>query len=408
MEQKTRIVILGAGYGGMMTAIRLAGKTKKQAVEITLVNALEHFIERLKLHEAAMGGTGYQHAIDDLLDGTGVKFVRGWVTALDAEAHQVTVETQMGTQDIAYDKLVYALGSVVDQDSVAGVREYTYVFNPYGAHSTDDLRLKLNELAASSAKVVFVGGGATGIEGAAQLRAIYPDVKVSLVTQGQFGAFKGERIRKHFQQAFETQGIPYHELAEVVEVRENELILQDERRIEFDVCVWSGGFKATPIARDAGLSVNERGQILVDAMLRSVSHPDIFAVGDAAESIEDLGTPIRMSVFCAMVMGGHTAKNLAAMLRGKALKPLSFAYYGQGIALGPNDGVGFLTFPADKVIGPVYRGWLGVSIRAFFVWFLLFTLRMEKRIPGFFFWLGKGRYAAVQRKREREQARVSV
>ena len=116
------------------------------------------------------------------------------------------------------------------------------------------------------------------------------------------------------------------------------------------------------------------------------------------------GAPNRMSVFNALVMGAHTADNLNAALRGRPQKPLSFAYYGQAITLGPKDAVGFLTYPADKAIGPFYRGRTAVNLRNFFVWFLTFSLKIERRIPGFFFWLGKGRYAAAKRRSQPSSA----
>ena len=106
---------------------------------------------------------------------------------------------------------------------------------------------------------------------------------------------------------------------------------------------------------------------------------------------------LRMSLLTAVTMAAHAADNLSHHLKGKAQRPLSFAYYGQGIALGPNDAVGFNAFPADKPIGPIFRGRLAVWIRAFFVWLILYILEVERRWPGFYFWLGQGRYAATKR-----------
>jgi hypothetical protein len=92
-------------------------------------------------------------------------------------------------------------------------------------------------------------------------------------------------------------------------------------------------------------------------------------------------------------MGAHAADNLVSRLKDQPQKPLSFAYYGQGIAMGPDDAVGFAGYPAEAVTGPILRGRLGVWVRNFFVWLLFFILDVERRWPGFYFWLGKGRYA---------------
>jgi hypothetical protein len=77
-----------------------------------------------------------------------------------------------------------------------------------------------------------------------------------------------------------------------------------------------------------------------------------------------------------------------AHIKGKTPQPLSFAWYGQAIALGPKDAVGFATYPADVPIGPVYRGKTAVAMRNFFVWFLKAVLECERRFPGFLFWNG--------------------
>jgi len=91
-------------------------------------------------------------------------------------------------------------------------------------------------------------------------------------------------------------------------------------------------------------------------------------------------------------MGAHTADNLSAAQRGKAERPFSYSTYGQAVALGPRDAVGFATFPNDRAVGPIYRGMLAVRLRAFFVWFLVVALELERRFPGFFLWFGKRRY----------------
>ncbi len=401
---KERILIIGGGYAGMMAAIRLAGKTRRLPVEITLVNAVDVFVPRLRLHEYATDQPVPFTPIAQLLRGTGVNFVQGRVTALQPASQSVMIQSEGGDQSLPYDYLVYALGSSVDQSTVPGVSEHAYVFNLAGPLAAPALKEKLDTLRNAKARVVVIGGGATGIEGATQLRGFYPNFQVQLITEGEFGAFKGSRVQRHFRQAFDQQGIPIHEHTPVQAVAADAVVTIDGVRIPFDVCLWAGGFRALPMAREAGLRVNEKDQILVDPLLRSVSHPTIYAVGDAAMTTEYHGAPNRMSVFTALVTGAHGADNLNALLRGRQQKPLSFAYYGQGIALGPDDAVGFMTYPADEAAGPIFRGRTAVSIRNFFVWFLTFSLQIERRVPGFFLWLGKGRYAAAKRRAQQQSA----
>jgi NADH dehydrogenase FAD-containing subunit len=179
-------------------------------------------------------------------------------------------------------------------------------------------------------------------------------------------------------------------------------VVLDSSRIQANVIIWAGGFSASPIARQAGMRVNAQNQMLVDPYLRSLSHPNIYAVGDVAYPVEEPGVPMRMSLFTALVSGAQAAENIAAELKGNSPKPLSFVWYGQGIALGPQDAVGFSTYPADVAWRLIFRGTVAVKIRNFFIWYLGTVLEMERRIPGFFFWNGKQRYAKQQRRQKRQ------
>jgi NADH dehydrogenase FAD-containing subunit len=169
-----------------------------------------------------------------------------------------------------------------------------------------------------------------------------------------------------------------------------------------DIIIWAGGFVASPLAREAGLQVNGQNQVLVDPYLRSLSHPNIYAAGDAAYPVEEPGVPTRMSLFTALVSGAQAAENIAAEIKGKAPQPLSFVWYGQGIALGPHDAVGFATYPRDMAWPLILRRILAVKIRNFFVWYLGAALELERRIPGSFYWNGKGRYAQQKRRQKQE------
>lgn len=121
------ILILGAGYAGMAATIGLAGRLKgRDDVHITLVNPQTRFTERLRLHQIASGQTLADLQIPEQLVGTGVDFVKGWVTGLDADTHTVRID-DMST--LRYDTLVYALGSVADTAVVPGVDEFAYTLN---------------------------------------------------------------------------------------------------------------------------------------------------------------------------------------------------------------------------------------------------------------------------------------
>jgi NADH dehydrogenase len=181
----------------------------------------------------------------------------------------------------------------------------------------------------------------------------------------------------------------------VTEVRPTEVITDQNHTIACDVCVWSGGLRTLPLAHDAGLATDPQGRIFVDANLRSISHAHILAVGDAAHPIAPTGAPYRMSAFAALVTGAYAADAVMAQRAERPLAPFSFSTFGQGIAIG-RGGVGFLTYPDDRQSLFILRGRSAYHVRNFFVWLVSYVLKLERSVPGSFFWLGRRRVSWQQ------------
>jgi len=392
----TKIVVAGAGYAGVMSSLRLAGKTRQLPVDVTLINVADEFVERPRLHEVAAGHPPARRPLAQMLKGSGVRFQQGFVRSLEPDRRRLTVDTEGGSRKLAYNYLVYALGSSVDHASVPGADEHAYRLDATGPQSAEPLYRRLSVLTGGEGRVVVVGSGATGIEAAAEIADCFPGARVSIVTRGAFGAFKNRRVQAYMRKAMARLGVEVVEHAPVTAVRADSLIIADGPPIPFEVCVWAAGFRANPLGHQAGLDVNERDQILVDACLRSISHPTIYAVGDAAQPIRRVGAPMRMALFTALVTGAHAADNLSRLLHDESQEPLGFSYYGQGIALGRRDAVAFASYPDDEPVGPMYTGRLALALRGFFVWLILRLLMVERWWPGFFFWPGRGRAREVE------------
>lgn len=401
MENKRQVVVLGAGYAGLLATVRLAGKMRKQDVAIALVNGSDLFVERLRLHQYAANQPVAARPISDVLNGTGVAFVRGIATHIDAARHEVIVERGAERQRLTYDKMIYALGSTIERDSVPGVREYAYTLTPSGIRSAVDLRQVLPSVNAQGGRLLVIGGGATGIEAAAEFAASYPNLNVQLITRGAFGLFLNKPIATYMRQSLNCLGVTIRDHTTVTQIEPTRAVTAAGATITYDLCLWTGGFTVPTLAREAGLAVNERGQVLIDPFMRSISHPDIFAVGDAAYPVEDPGVRVRMAALTAVIMGAHGADSLAVVLKGKPPQPFSFAYLGQAVALGPHNAIAINNYPDDKPKRPYLTGRVGYEGREFFVRLLADLPNIEKRLPGATVWLGKGRYAAAKRQAKR-------
>ncbi|MFI6598527.1 NAD(P)/FAD-dependent oxidoreductase [Nonomuraea sp. NPDC050536] len=331
----TEILVLGAGYTGMAAAIRLAAKTR---AHITLINASPRFTERLRLHQTAAGEKLADHAIQDVISGTGIDFVQARVRGIDAERHEVTVD---GGRVFGYDKLVYALGAVTDL-SMPGVAEHAFVYNSY--REAERLAVRLGELGGGT--VVVAGGGLTGVESATEIAEAHPELHVVLLSRGRPAAMMGRGARDYLMRAMDRLGIEVRE-GGVTKVLPDGVELSDGEIIPSEATLWTAGTKGLPLAAQAGLTVDAHGRIVVDETLRSVSHPDVYAVGDSAAISQSYGV---MHGTCqgGIPTGLAAAGSIIAVLRGRRPKPFRFGYFHQPLSIGRKDGVIQFTRPDDS------------------------------------------------------------
>jgi len=386
------VIVLGAGYAGLMAALGLSGRNRP--TRIALVSGNEQFVERIRLQEGVSGPVAVRMPpLGDFLAKTKVKFIRGHVETLDAVKRCVRIDADGDTREFTFDRCIYALGSRIDEVSVRGIAEHAYrLDHGSGSRLVGALRSKLEASAGKSVRVVIVGGANTATEAAGEIKATWPTAEVTMISRSRGGDFKkGARLEHVVRAELQRLGVRLIDRQTIVEVRATEVVTAFGDVIPADICVWAGGLRAAPIAREAGLAVDPQDRILVDPTLSSISHAHIVAVGDAANPTAPTGARYRMSAFAAIVSGAYAAKRIVDETRGRKPRPFSFSAYGQGVAIG-RSGVGFFTFPNDSRAYFVLRGPLALRIRNVFVWFLVFVLKLERRYPGSaLFWIGRRR-----------------
>ncbi|MEU9231148.1 NAD(P)/FAD-dependent oxidoreductase [Streptomyces subrutilus] len=350
-----RIVVLGAGYTGAIAAGRLARQLHREDVAITLVNPEPDFVERVRLHQIAAGQELRPRPFAEMFAGTGVRLRLGAVTAVDVDRRTVTVAAANGPagEQLEYDTLVYALGSGWNDGGVPGAAEHAYeVSSRPGA-----LRLR-DRLAAlgAGAPVVVVGGGLTGLEAATEIAEARPDLDVALAVRGALGDWLSEKGRAHLRKVVDGLGITVHEHAAVDAVRADRVTTADGRAVPAEVTVWTTGFAVHPIARATALEVTDRGQIVVDSTMRSVSHPDVYAVGDAAMATGPGDKPLRMSCASGVPMAWQAADAIAARLTGTEVREISIRYAQQCVSLGRKEGLIQFVTADDRAVEKALTG----------------------------------------------------
>jgi NADH dehydrogenase FAD-containing subunit len=322
-----RVVVLGAGYAGV-TAAKLVAKRSGAAV--TLVNDHDRFQERMRNHQLGTGQELRDVPLRDLLKRTGIRLVIDRVVRIDAEERQV--ELAGGTEPIGYDQLVYALGSHADLDAVPGAAEHAT------AVATADHARQLRDRVGGAGTVAVVGGGLTGIEAVAEVAETYPDRTVFLVTSGAPGAMLNERARQHLDRTFARLGVEVVTGA-VAKVARDGLLLEGGDHLDADAVVWTTGFAVPTLAGEAGLAVDDRGRMLVDPTLRSLSHPEVYGVGDAAAARNEDGRELRMGCGPGGITAVVGALAIADRLAGRTPRPLRYHDAAWHLSLGRHDGI---------------------------------------------------------------------
>jgi NADH dehydrogenase FAD-containing subunit len=266
--------------------------------------------------------------------------VRGWVTAVDTDARTVRIDDQAV---LHYDSLVYGLGGVADTASVPGAEEHAYTLS--SRHEAELLADRLAGLDGGT--VVVAGTGLTGVESAAEIAEQYPGLDVVLVGRGVPGSTMDPRAEAYLRSALDRLGVEVRAGVEITKALPDAVELADGGRVGADVLLWTGGTRVSPLAAAAGLEVDERGRVVTDSTLRSVSHPDVYAVGDAAAIRQGYGV-MHGTCQSGMPTGVHAALAIDRALRGKRPRPFRFGYYHTPVSLGRADGVVQFTRPDDS------------------------------------------------------------
>lgn len=349
-DDSGRVLVLGAGYGGLMAALRAADHAT-----VTLVDPSSEFTERVRQHELAAGRPSIGHPLAPLLGRKGVRHVAARATALDTERRTVLTD---GGEELGYDRLVYALGSRTPGPDGHDGRVFT-------SETATHLHMRLQD---GPGRVVVVGGGATGIETATELGGL-TGWEVELVTAGRVGPSLSPKGRAHVREVLRTLGVT---------LREGPAVTPAD--LDADVVVWNASLRpSTELATAAGLTVGTDGRITVDACLRSVSHPDVYAAGDAAGAWTPDAGALRMACATALPVGARAGRNAAADLTGREARPLRFRYQAQVLSLGRHDGLVQRVRRDDSPTDLVVTGRLAALVKEQVVRTTVRTVRLAAR-----------------------------
>ncbi len=274
-----------------------------------------------------------------------------------------------------YDQLVLAVGSVVDRTRVPGVADHCLSLQ------TDAECEAIAARARSGGAALVVGLGLTGIEAACELAEAFPRLRVTLLGRGRLADRFSQAGEKHLRATLERLGVALVEDTAVASVWAGAATLANGETHDFDACVWAAGFVAPDLAARAGLPVAADGRVRVDANLRVPGHPEVLAVGDAAQVVLAGGpdAPLRMACATAMPMGAHAAEQVLRAMQGRPPAPLRYGASVACVSLGRHDALVQMLSPDDRPRPQVVRGRLAVFVKEAICRMTVVVLRAEAR-----------------------------
>ncbi|AZU63813.1 FAD-dependent oxidoreductase [Neobacillus mesonae] len=362
--RKPKIVILGAGYGGLLTTVRLQKLIGVNEADIVLVNKNDYHYETTWLHEASAGTLHHdkvRYDISAVIDRSKVNFIQDTVVEINKDEKKVILEKG----EVEYDYLVIALGGEPETFGIKGLKEFA--FGITNVNSSRQLRehieyqfatYNMEEVKDDNRLSIVVGGaGFTGIEFLGELTNRIPElcheydvdqnkVKITCVEAAPtvLPGFDPELVNYAVSQ-LERKGVEFLIGTAIKEATSEGILVakgdQEPWEIKAGTVVWAAGVRGNAIIEKSGFEAM-RGRVKVQPDLRIPGFDDVFVIGDSSLIInEEINRPYPPTAQIAMQQGEVVARNIASLIRNKQqLETFKFDNKGTVCSLGEDDAIG--------------------------------------------------------------------
>ena len=362
-----RILILGGGFGGVYTALRLEKMLRADEAEITLVSRDNYFLMTPLLFEAGSGILEPRHAVNPIRTMLRrAHFIQGEINAIDLDARNISVRVEGGdVQAIGYDQIVLALGGVTNTAMIPG-SESAMTFKTLGDaiflrnHAiqrferadveTDPVKKK------AALTFVFVGAGFVGVELIGEMTEFLPTVarlyrnvqaselRYELIEAGARVAPEfDESMSRHIEKVLKGRGVNIRDKTYVDRIEPTRVYLRGGETIDAETILLAAGVAPSPLIGTLPLEKSKRGAVVVEATMRVKDRSEVWALGDCASIPSPSGKPYPPLAQHALREAKVLARNIARVVRGEEpneLEPFEYETIGLLAALGHYDGVG--------------------------------------------------------------------
>lgn len=370
---KPHIVILGAGYGGIITTVRLQKMLSANDAKITLVNKHDYHYQTTWLHESSAGTIHHDRTrilIKDIVNFDRVNFVQDTVVSIDPKSQTV----QLAGGELSYDYLVVGLGFETATFGIEGLEEHAFSITNVNSSRLIREHIEYNfaqynnqEGDATDLITIVIGGaGFTGIEFAGEIVNRIPElcreydidrdkVRVICVEAGPtaLAGFDPELV-EYAMNRLEEKGVEFKLGTMIKKCTEEGIIIEkdgEQDEIKSKNVIWAAGVRANSIVEKSGFEVN-RGKVPVREDLRAPDYDNVFVVGDCAVIMnEETGRPYPPTAQIAMQMAEVCAYNLKQLVTGsEQLHAFTPNIRGTVASLGNTDAIG-VVFNGKKLYG---------------------------------------------------------
>ena len=344
-ESRSRICVLGGGFGGLYTALRLSQFPwdTQPAPEIVLVDQRDRFLFTPLLYELLtdeLQTWEIAPPFTEILANTPIKFIQGTVTDVNFQERQVQLADQA---DLNYDWLVLAIGGRTPMEMVPGATEFAFPFHSLqDAYLLEEKLKALEQRTQDKIRIAIVGGGYSGVEIACKLRdRLAERAKIRIIERGErILKASPEFNRETAQKALSDREIWIDTETTVEAITENELTLLYKGKsdtIPVDIVIWTVGTTVSELVKNLNLPHNEQGKIKVDPTLNVKQQASVFALGDLAACQDAQGKVVPATAQVAFQQSDYCAWNIWASITGRPLLPFKYHNLGEMLVLGTDN-----------------------------------------------------------------------
>jgi NADH dehydrogenase len=363
-EATKRICILGGGFAGLYTALRLSELPweNPNKPEMVLIDKNDRFVFSPLLYELVteeMQSWEVSPSFAEILADTGVIFHQSCVTGIDIPSMQIQLDN---SPNLSFDKLVIALGGTTPIDIISGVKEYAIPFRTLQDAYRLQQQLRILEQAhRDKIRVAVVGGGYSGVELACKLAdRLGSRGRIRLVERGdEILGNSSEFNRQTAKKTLEDKGVWTDLETEVSAVTPNSISLLYKGKVDTiptELVLWTVGNKVSEVVKDLPLQQNRQGMLVTNTMLQVTDQKDIFALGDIAECRDANEQILPATAQVAFQQSDYCAWNIWASLTSRPMLPFRYQPLGEMLSLGKDSAtIAGLGIKIDGTLGYLLR-----------------------------------------------------